>query len=62
MLNTCYNKVSIKELTKMDEEFINDFIIDLNTKIDNRRYTSQLRENIHDLDESKLKDLIKSNF
>ena len=46
----------------MDEEFINDFIIDLNTKIDNRRYTSQLKENIDDLDESKLKDLIKSNF
>lgn len=46
----------------MDEEFINDFIIDLNTKIDNRRYTSQLKENIRDLNESKLKDLIKSNF
>lgn len=46
----------------MDEEFINDFIIDLNTKIDNRRYTSQLRENINDLDESKLKDLIKTHF
>jgi hypothetical protein len=46
----------------MDEEFINDFIIDLNTKIDNRRYTNQLKENIDDLDESKLKDLIKSNF
>ena len=46
----------------MDEEFINDFIIDLNTKIDNRRYTSQLREIIDDLDESKLKDLIKTHF
>lgn len=50
------------ELTKMDEEFLNDFIIDLNSKINNKRYTSQLRENINDLDESKLKDLIKTYF
>ena len=50
------------ELTKMDEDFINDFIIDLNTKIDNKRFTGQLRENIDDLDESKLKDLIKAHF
>ena len=49
-------------MKQMDEEFINDFILDLNTKIDNRHYTSQLRENIKDLDESKLKDLIKENF
>lgn len=46
----------------MDEEFINDFIIDLNKKIDNKRYTSQLKENIDDLNESKLKDLIKTHF
>lgn len=46
----------------MDEEFINDFIMDLNSKINNRRYASQLRESIDDLDESKLKDLIKAHF
>ena len=47
---------------KMDEELINDFIIDLNNKIDNRRYTSQLKENIDNLDESKLKELIEEHF
>lgn len=46
----------------MDEEFINDFIIDLNSKIDNRRYTNQLKENIDNLDESKLKELIEEHF
>lgn len=46
----------------MDDDFINDFINDLNTKINNRRYTSQLRESIDDLDEAKLKDLIKAHF
>lgn len=46
----------------MDEKFINDFIINLNKKIKNKRYTNELKENIDDLNESKLKDLIKTYF
>lgn len=46
----------------MDEKFINDFIINLNKKINNKRYTNELKENIDDLNESKLKDLIKTYF
>lgn len=46
----------------MDEEFLDNFFILLNGKIDNKRYTSELRENINNLDEDKLKELIEKHF
>lgn len=46
----------------MDEEFLDNFFILLNEKIDNKRYTRELRENINNLDEDTLKELIENHF
>ncbi len=46
----------------MDEEFLDNFFILLNGKIDNKRYTRELRENINNLDEDTLKELIENHF
>lgn len=46
----------------MDEEFLDNFFIALNKKIDNKRYTRELRENINNLDEDTLKELIENHF
>lgn len=46
----------------MDDEFLNDYFIKLNEEIDNLQFIDELKSHINDMNEDKLKDLIKKHF
>lgn len=46
----------------MDDEFLNEYFDEINKKLKNKSFTTNLREEFPVLDEKMLKDLIESNF
>lgn len=46
----------------MDDEFLNDYFIKLNEEINNPQFIDELKNQIDEISEDKLKDLIKKHF
>ena len=46
----------------MDENFIDEYFNILNKKLKNKRFTSELRKEIDDIDSEKLTYLIEKHF
>ncbi|SDA57304.1 hypothetical protein [Methanobrevibacter millerae] len=46
----------------MDDEFLTDYFIKLNEEISNPRFIDEFKNQIDDLNEDKLKELIKNHY
>ena len=46
----------------MNNDFIDEFFAELNNEVKNKKFTAELRKQLSDIDENKLKELIDKNF
>lgn len=46
----------------MDDEFLNDYFMKLNEEINSPQFIDELKNQIENITEDKLKDLIKKHF
>lgn len=46
----------------MDNGFLDEYFNELNTELKNKRFTSQLKNELENLDKDKLKELIEEHF